>query len=274
MNIFCREYYDQDVFWDNDYGSDEGNLERLRIVAETVPVDVRSVLDVGCANGKALQAIARLRGSEEMEVLAGIDLSKRALRKFDLDRVCGDCSRLPFADSSFDVVLCLQVLEHLPQRMYERTLKELQRVSRRYLLISVPNDEDIRGSAVVCPKCYCWFNSSFHVRSFRAGMLKRLFQPCFTANTIKAIGPPRISYRLPQFVWELSRFILKPSPPATAICPQCGYRKNSIWSPPIDVIPEKKEALTATTSLLREVIRLTWPKTTRGRWLLGLYEKM
>ena len=45
--------------------------------------------------------------------------------------------RLPFPDDSFDCVLCLDVLEHL-DNLHE-VFDQLCRVSRRYVLISLPN---------------------------------------------------------------------------------------------------------------------------------------
>ncbi len=45
---------------------------------------------------------------------------------------------LPFADGAFDVVLCLDVLEHVPAEERERLLDELARVSRRFILLAAP----------------------------------------------------------------------------------------------------------------------------------------
>jgi SAM-dependent methyltransferase len=45
---------------------------------------------------------------------------------------------LPFADASFDVVLCLDVLEHLAREEREGLLDELARVSRRFVLLGAP----------------------------------------------------------------------------------------------------------------------------------------
>ena len=273
MNPFFREYYDQPAFWDNDYGNDPGNLERLRAVAEALPLDVRSVLDVGCANGKALQAILDRIPPAEIGFLAGIDFSEHALRAFDLPRVCADCSRLPFPDASFDAVLCLEVLEHLPQEAYLRTLEELQRVSSRYLLISVPNDEDLKGSSVMCPHCYCWFNKNFHMKSFDADRLFGLFQPLFAARRVQAIGPLEKRYCIPPFVRELRRFLLEPAPPAVAICPQCGSRQNKS-SKALGDESWKLGPLRSTVSLFKGWVRRVWPKTERGRWLLVLYARV
>lgn len=46
---------------------------------------------------------------------------------------------LPLADRSFDVAVAFQVLEHLPFAELTTALDELARVSRRYVLFSVPD---------------------------------------------------------------------------------------------------------------------------------------
>src|SRR6185436_278680 len=48
---------------------------------------------------------------------------------------------LPFPDRSFDTVILLEVIEHLPE--IERILKEAFRVARRNVLITVPNSESL-----------------------------------------------------------------------------------------------------------------------------------
>ncbi|TAL55686.1 MAG: SAM-dependent methyltransferase [Nanoarchaeota archaeon] len=49
-----------------------------------------------------------------------------------------DVQKLTFKNNSFDIVTCFEVLEHVPDPV--RAMKELQRVSKHRLLISVPND--------------------------------------------------------------------------------------------------------------------------------------
>lgn len=50
-----------------------------------------------------------------------------------------DVTALPFADRSFDVGFCCQVLEHLPFERFADALGELKRVSRRRVVISLPD---------------------------------------------------------------------------------------------------------------------------------------
>ncbi len=62
----------------------------------------------------------------------------------DIDRtrapqVCGSLTALPLGAAGWDLVVCCQLLEHLPFDTVPRALGELRRVTRRHLLVSVPN---------------------------------------------------------------------------------------------------------------------------------------
>lgn len=46
---------------------------------------------------------------------------------------------LPFTDESFDMVCCFETLEHLPWDSFLPALKELRRVARRTVLLSLPD---------------------------------------------------------------------------------------------------------------------------------------
>ena len=61
---------------------------------------------------------------------------------FDADllpTVCADVTRLPLANNAVDVAFCCQVLEHLPFDQFTPSLMELKRVSRRSVIISLPD---------------------------------------------------------------------------------------------------------------------------------------
>jgi hypothetical protein len=72
-------------------------------------------------------------------------LSKNRKRVFTIDHNPGIKAEivsllpyLPIADKAVDVSLCFQVLEHLPFSLFETSLREMKRVSRRGLIISLP----------------------------------------------------------------------------------------------------------------------------------------
>jgi 2-polyprenyl-3-methyl-5-hydroxy-6-metoxy-1,4-benzoquinol methylase len=101
---------------------------------------VDSILDVGCGEGFTLN---RLKEKGIGKNLEGLEYSKEAIalgKKTypDIKITRGSIYELPYADNSFDLVLCTEVLEHLDKP--RDALKELIRVSKKYLVISVPNE--------------------------------------------------------------------------------------------------------------------------------------
>lgn len=55
----------------------------------------------------------------------------------------GTCDAIPFADNLFDLVFCLDVLEHIPEGLIKESLSELRRISKKYLIISAAYHDDI-----------------------------------------------------------------------------------------------------------------------------------
>lgn len=102
--------------------------------------EVESILDVGCGEGFTLHRLKekgigkKLEGLEYLQT--AIDLGKELYP--DIKITQGSIYNLPYEDNSFDLVLCTEVLEHLEEP--EIALKELVRVSKKYLAISVPNE--------------------------------------------------------------------------------------------------------------------------------------
>lgn len=98
------------------------------------------VLDAGCGEGFVLNELReRLPGAS----LVGVDFSVGALgyrlhSNGQWDKMRGDVTRLPFRDSSVEVVTCLEVLEHLPRP--DEALAELARVCSRSIVLSVPHE--------------------------------------------------------------------------------------------------------------------------------------
>lgn len=58
-----------------------------------------------------------------------------------LRRIEGDVTALPFADGEFDVVVALDLLEHLPADLRPKALAELARVTRSRLIAGCPCGE-------------------------------------------------------------------------------------------------------------------------------------
>ena len=101
--------------------------------------DVRTTLDVGCATGFVVEGLREL-GMDA----TGSDVSQYAIENAALGArghlVWGDLTdRLPFKTGQFDLVSALEVLEHLPPDVVPRALAELRRVTRQYLVCTIPS---------------------------------------------------------------------------------------------------------------------------------------
>lgn len=102
-------------------------------------VTAQSVLDAGSGEGHILSKF--LDGHYEQ--IYGMDLDQERLvysrqHHSHLPVVNGNLHHIPFPDNAFDLVICLEVLEHVGQP--DKALAELFRVTRRYAICSVPNE--------------------------------------------------------------------------------------------------------------------------------------
>lgn len=110
------------------------------LVNLTAKKRIDSILDVGCGEGFTLSRFKnngigkKLEGIEYLQ--DAIDLGKKTYPDIKITK--GSIYELPYKDNSFDLVLCTEVLEHLEDPA--RGLRELARVSKKYLVISVPNE--------------------------------------------------------------------------------------------------------------------------------------
>lgn len=102
-------------------------------------LDTSEVLDAGCGEGETIERLGGLLDGK----VTGVDLNPESV-EFAAKRIpaakfqVADLTALPFPDESFDLVLCLEVLEHIPEP--GAALAELARVCRGDLVVSVPSE--------------------------------------------------------------------------------------------------------------------------------------
>jgi len=99
----------------------------------------QSILEIGCGEGFVLDYLAK----REPDInLLGIDINKDAIKMASMisasmiKYICANGQNIPFQDNSFDLVILSEVLEHVEEP--EQTLKDAIRVSKSYLLITIP----------------------------------------------------------------------------------------------------------------------------------------
>jgi len=88
-----------------------------------------SVLEIGIGNGTVSDYLRK----------TGIQVTTCDSNKNLFPDVVADVRKLPFKDGFFDSVLACQVLEHIPFDDFEKALFELNRVSRKNVIISLPD---------------------------------------------------------------------------------------------------------------------------------------
>lgn len=258
---FSAKYYD--VAWSQLAQTTSAQEEaRINGTLDLIPADCSSILDVGCGDGRITNRLISRYGK-----VCGLDISKEALKHVKSDKVLGNLDSLQFRDRAFDLLLCCEVLEHLPFGIYEKALRELERVSKKYIIITVPNDQHLESSITKCPYCGCFFNTSRHIRTFNIKTLENIFKE-FKPVTLEWCVP---TARYPGFLYSLRDAVRNPSKkpyPPTAVCPQCGYSK----------IPAQQSAGPAgnhestAMKILQQIVKVI-PKKKTGVWLIGLYQR-
>jgi SAM-dependent methyltransferase len=124
------------------------NLERVfDHAAEGRDTGAERALEVGCGEGVISAKLRQRWGS-----VVGLDLPDAGLRA-DWREVPGphflhaDAHHLPCADDQFDVLVSVEVLEHLTDPV--AGLREMARVARRDLIVSVPREPIFRTCNLV-----------------------------------------------------------------------------------------------------------------------------
>ncbi|MDO8127076.1 MAG: class I SAM-dependent methyltransferase [Candidatus Brocadiales bacterium] len=105
---------------------------RVREALKYIP-DNSLVLDVGCGDHESIIVVESNRGNVKV---IGMDI---CTLRGDKRGVQASCGAIPFKDNTFDCVLCLAILEHVPYQL--KALMEIGRVLKRggVVIITTPN---------------------------------------------------------------------------------------------------------------------------------------
>lgn len=151
------------------------NIFGAAVVVELGPVlrAQRRILDYGCGAGFL---IGHLLG--DRREVTGVDFSPASVAEVER-RFAGRAgfagAHLPddVDSTTFDVVVCCEVVEHLDDVALDETLDRLRSLVRPggSVVITTPNEEDLSLSEVYCPVSNVVFHRWQHVRSWDASSL-------------------------------------------------------------------------------------------------------
>lgn len=148
----------------------------VRLIGQT---GVTRLLDAGCGEGFVIREVA---GDRPQVSAVGGDFSAEALLwgranvRHQAPLATFDVHHLPFPANSFPLVICLEVLEHLPDSRVG--LRELARVSSEYVLLSVPHEPWFRGANFLRGKHVAAFgNDPEHLHNYSGRAFRQMVEP-------------------------------------------------------------------------------------------------
>ena len=176
-------------FWEGNFGTayTDRNIGDVALRAETLTpivkgLDLNRVLEVGCNRGHNLVALAGLlpEGSE----IVGIEPNQhaRGIAQAADPRITileGNAFDLPFEDGKFDVAFTSGVLIHIAPEDLPAALREIYRVTRRYILAIEYFAEEVTPINYRGHDGYLWKRHFLHdyqsafpgLRLLRSGMI-------------------------------------------------------------------------------------------------------
>ncbi|MFQ6618019.1 MAG: class I SAM-dependent methyltransferase [Fidelibacterota bacterium] len=178
MSLTLREYYNiegrNDRLIPEVDGAEKHRINTVLYLLGKTEIRFSSVLDVGCGDGVLCSIYKR----DWAERVTGIDISSSRISyardHFDkIDYFEGDIYSLPFKSNSFELVSCVEVLEHIEDP--RKGLEELARVSASHILVTVPYRWPVRETR--CIKCGEKFFIDGHLHSFDNNWFKQVAVP-------------------------------------------------------------------------------------------------
>lgn len=146
------------------------HLQRYQFAARFVSQKV--VLDLGCGEGYGAKMLKEAGAKKVIGIDVDREVIGQANKNYSSTKVSfqtGDAQKLTFKDKSFDLVVSLELIEHLPD--YRRYLKEVRRVLKPggVFVLSTPNKDNYRG-----------LTSPFHTREFNLEELQKILTGLFS----------------------------------------------------------------------------------------------
>ncbi len=160
------------------------------------PKDSESVLEVGCGAGYSLVDLQKF--FKENTLFSACDIDPELVRLAKEKNPGVNCEvasiyELPYEDKSFDTVVCLEVLEHLEDP--RKALSELARVSKKYVIISTPNEPIWRMLNCLRGKYLTSFgNTPGHINHWSSRSLRKLVSGYFEVVSVRQPLPWTVIY--------------------------------------------------------------------------------
>lgn len=104
---------------------------------------IKTILELGCGKG----AFGELINDKGEYRITGVDIFEPYLKvcrdggKYEKVMKIDLTKKLPFKDKSFDMVVCLQTIEHLDEKAGLSLIKKMEIIAKKMVLITTPNGD-------------------------------------------------------------------------------------------------------------------------------------
>jgi SAM-dependent methyltransferase len=131
----------------------------------------QSLLDVGCGDGRMIKALLK----DKKYFSVGADIYLPSLRTCRIQKihdgyVLSDAQNMPFKNRSFDIVLAVEIVEHLEKEEGKKAIQAWEEIARREVIITTPvgvcpvaakdgSPYDVHKSA--------WYPSEFRILGYK-----------------------------------------------------------------------------------------------------------
>lgn len=123
-------------------------------IKEVINCKPKKLLEIGIGNGIVSYILKNF----------GLSVTTLDNNKNLKPDIVGSVLNIPLPDSSFDLVLCCEVLEHLPYVEFKKALLEIYRVTRRFLILSLPDCTRYYRVELRLPKLRCNYSKEVPFR--------------------------------------------------------------------------------------------------------------
>ncbi|MEZ7892940.1 MAG: methyltransferase domain-containing protein [Candidatus Wallbacteria bacterium] len=168
-----------------------------------------NLLDYGCGTGELLFKI--LKKYKKIECYgadysdSSIKLTNNKLINFNNWKGSKIINGLPlkYDNETFDIITCIEVLEHMTSEDLTLHLKEFFRIlkNKGILFITVPNDENLEENYVYCPNCEFEFHRVQHLNSYSVNKISKILNEMnFKVEFCASINLYNFQYSIKNFL--------------------------------------------------------------------------
>lgn len=138
-----------------------------------------SALDLGCGPSSPIQYCRNIKHSVGVETFRPA-LEEARKRKIHTEYIEKRIEEVDFPEKSFDAVILIEVLEHLPEDAGYAMLKKAEKWARKYVIVSTPN-------GFLPQKKYGGNPFQNHLSGWDISTMKKLGFRCFGLSGFKFI---------------------------------------------------------------------------------------